>query len=154
MKQEIAGGAALLALATAYLVGASGIPQSTLSDEVGARGMPYLIGVLLVIVSVAIIARAALAPATAGADSNDEDYSSSFVRAIGVFACALVYIGVAWLAGYIVATAVTLLAVMLYEGAKLDVRLVAIAVLGALCFWLFFVYFLGVEQPVGKIFGA
>ena len=153
MKQEIAGGAALLALATVYLIGAAGIPQSTLSDEVGARGMPYLIGVLLAIVSVGLIARGALAPAAAAAN-DDEDYSASLMRALGVFACALLYIGVAWLAGYIVACAVTLLAVMMYEGGRLDARRVAIAVVGAVFFWLFFVYFLGVEQPLGKLFGA
>lgn len=154
MKQEIAGGVALLALATLYLIGAAGIPQSTLSDEIGARGMPYLIGVLLAVVSVAIIARGALAPAAPAANDDEDDYSASMLRALGVFACALLYIGVAWLAGYIVASAVTLLAVMLYEGARLDSRVVAVAVIGALFFWLFFVYFLGVEQPIGKLFGA
>jgi putative tricarboxylic transport membrane protein len=152
VKQEIAGGAALLVLATVYLIGASGIPHSTLSDEVGARGLPYLLGVLLAIVSVGIMARGVFAPAAGAAE--DDEKSSSLPRALGVFACALLFIGVAWLAGYLIAAIAALLAVMLYEGAKFDFRVVAIAVGGAISFWLFFVYFLGVEQPIGRLFGA
>lgn len=152
MKQEIAGGAALLVLATIYLIGASGIPHSTLSDEVGARGLPYLLGVLLAIVSVGIMARGVFASASGGAEEDEK--SSSLPRALGVFACALLFICVAWLAGYLIAAIAALLAVMLYEGAKFDFRVVAIAVGGAISFWLFFVYFLGVEQPIGRLFGA
>ncbi|MFN3889659.1 MAG: tripartite tricarboxylate transporter TctB family protein [Beijerinckiaceae bacterium] len=151
MKQEIAGGAALLVLATLYLVGAAGIPESTLSDEIGARGLPYLLGVLLAIVSVGIMARGVFVPASTGA--GDEDISP-LPRALGVLACAGLYIAAAWLAGYIIAGAVALLAVMLYEGARLTWRVVAVAVLGAAFYWLTFVMFLGVEQPVGKLFGA
>ena len=151
MKQEIAGGAALLALATVYLIGATGIPHSTLSDEVGARGLPYLLGVLLAMVSVGIMARGVLSPNVA-AESADE--ISSLPRVLGVLACAALYIAVAWLAGYVVAAAIALIAIMLYEGAKSSMRVVAIGVLGALFFWLTFVLFLGVEQPVGKLFGA
>jgi len=151
VKQEVAGGAGLLALATVSLVGAAGIPQSTLSDEIGARGLPYLLGVLLAIVSVGILARGVFAPADADAD---DDETSTLPRALGVLACAALYVAVAWLAGYIVAAAVALLAVMLYEGARFDWRVVAVAVLGAVFFWLMFVLFLGVEQPVGKLFGA
>lgn len=152
MKQEVAGGVALLALATLYLVGAAGIPQSTLSDEIGARGMPYLLGILLAIVSVAIIARGVLvrAPDVTGKD----DELSPVIRAVGVLACSALYIAVAWLAGYVIATAITLFAVMVYEGAKPGPRVIAIAIAGAVFFWLSFVYFLGVEQPIGKIFGA
>ncbi len=151
MKQEIAGGAGLLALAILYLVSASGIAHSTLSDDVGARGMPYLLGGLLILVSVVIMARGVFA--FVAAPSQDEE-TSSLPRALGVLACTALYVAVAWLFGYIVATAITLLAIMLYEGAKFNARVVAIAVLGALFFWLSFVVFLGVEQPVGKLFGA
>ena len=151
MKQEIAGGAALLALATIYLIGAAGIPHSTLSDEVGARGLPYLLGVLLAIVSVGIMARGVLAPNVV---ADDNEQTSSMPRVLGVLTCAALYIAVAWLAGYVVAAAAALLAIMLYEGAQFNARVVAIAVLGALFFWLTFVYILNVEQPVGKLFGA
>lgn len=151
MKQEIAGGAGLLALAILYLFSASGIPQSTLSDDVGARGMPYLLGGLLIVVSVAIMARGVFALV---ATPSQDDETSSLPRALGVLACAGLYVVIAWLAGYIVATAITLLAIMLYEGAKFNVKVFAIAVIGALFFWLSFVVFLGVEQPVGKLFGA
>jgi len=151
VRQEFAGGAALLALAIVYLIGASGIQHSTLSDEVGARGLPYLLGILLVVVSLGILARAAFVRAPAA--SGEED-SSSLPRALGVLACAAFYVFVAWLAGFIIASIAALMAVMLYEGGKADLRTAAVAIGGGLFFWLSFVYFLGVEQPIGKLFGG
>ena len=152
MNREMAGGAALLALAILYLIGASNIPHSTLSDEVGARGIPYLLGVLLALVASGIIAKAAFA--SAPAQSSEEEDNASFSRVVGLLGCAALFIGVSWLAGYIVASAVTLFAVMVYEGGRPSLRTVAIAICGALFFWLTFVLFLGVQQPVGKLFGG
>ena len=152
MRQEIAGAAGLLVLAIVYVIGASGIPQSTLSDEVGARGLPFVLGVLLALVSLGIMARAAFASAAPPPD--EAEAGSKFPRVLGLLACAALFCGVAWLAGYLVACAITLLAVMLYEGAAPSLRVVAIAVGGAVFFWLTFVYFLGVAQPVGKLFGG
>lgn len=152
MNREMAGGAALLALAIVYLIGASNIPHSTLSDEVGARGIPYLLGVLLALVASGIIVKAALAAAPAEAGGEEEN--ASFPRVLGLLGCAALFIGVSWLAGYIIASAATLLAVMVYEGGRLDLRAILIAVGGGVFFWLTFVLFLGVEQPVGKLFGG
>lgn len=154
MNRDLVGGAALLTLAVAYLVGATGIPHSTLSDEVGARGLPYLLGGLLAFVAVCIMARAAFAGAPAGDTEQSDDDNASFRRVLGLLGCAAAFIGVAWLLGYIIACAVTLLAVMVYEGGKPDLRTVMVAITGAAFFWLVFVMFLGVEQPVGKLFGG
>ncbi len=152
MRQEIAGAAGLLAFAILYLIGANGIQQSTLSDEVGARGLPFLLGVLLAIVAVGIMARAAFASGAATGD--DEEAGSTLPRVLGLLGCAALFVVVAWLAGYVIACAITLLAVMVYEGGALDKRAIAIAVGGAFVFWVTFVYFLGVAQPVGKLFGG
>jgi putative tricarboxylic transport membrane protein len=151
VKQEIAGGAGLLVLAIAYLIIASGIPHSTLSDEVGARGLPYLLGALLALVSVGLIARAVFAAGSAPAQAEE---GSRLIRALGILGCAALYVFVAWLAGYFIASAVALLAVMLYEGGKFGLHKVAVSIGGAFFFWLTFVYFLGVDQPVGKLFGG
>ena len=148
----MAGGAALLALAIVYLIGASNIPHSTLSDEVGARGIPYLLGVLLALVASGIIAKAAFA--SAPAEQGGEQENASFPRVLGLLGCAALFIGVSWLAGYLVAGVATLLAVMLYEGGRPGLSTVAIAIGGAVFFWLTFVLFLGVQQPVGKLFGG
>ena len=111
-----------------------------------------MLGVLLAIVSLGIMARAAFA--TAAAPSDEAEPGATLPRVLGLLACAGLFVAVAWLAGYIVACALTLLAVMLYEGAALNLRVVAVAVGGAIFFWVTFVYFLGVAQPVGILFGG
>ncbi|MEY4080969.1 MAG: hypothetical protein RL430_1399 [Actinomycetota bacterium] len=75
-------------------------------------------------------------------------------RALGVLACAGLFVALAWAFGYIVASAITLFVVMRYEGMPFDWRLVAISIGGAVFYWLMFVKFLGVEQPVGFVFGG
>jgi hypothetical protein len=72
-------------------------------------------------------------------------------RVLGLLACVALYVLVAWLVGYIIASAVLLLAVSLYEDAPLNLRTFGVAGAGAIVFWLIFVKFLNVEQPIGKL---
>ena len=127
-RRDITGGLALCALALAYLWGATLIPQSTLSDEVGARGLPFALGFLLALVGAAIAGKAWLSRKREAA-----------------------YLEVAGLVGYIIASAVLLLAVSLYEGAPFNLRTFGVVGVGAIVFWLIFVKFLNVEQPIGKL---
>ena len=156
MRQDAIGALGLLIFAGLYLYGSAQIPHSTLSDEIGARGMPYLLGVLLAIVSLALFVRAQFAPARAQEPAGEEaqERGGTLPRALGVLACAALFVGLAWAFGYIVASAVTLFAIMRYEGLPFDWRLVAISVGGAVFYWLMFVKFLGVEQPIGFVFGG
>jgi hypothetical protein len=156
MKQDAAGALGLLIFAGLYLYGSSQIPHSSLSDDVGARGMPYLLGVLLAIVSLALFVRAQWAPArpAEGADEEGAAQGGSLPRALGLLGCAALFIGLAWLLGYVVAAAVLLFVVMRYEGLPFDWRMAAISVGGAVFYWLVFVKFLGVAQPVGLVFGG
>ena len=71
------GGLALSALALAYLWGATLIPQSTLSDEVGARGLPFALGALLAFVGAAIAVKAWLARAIAAPNDASDASSTS-----------------------------------------------------------------------------
>ena len=144
------GGLALSALALAYLWGATLIPQSTLSDEVGARGLPFALGALLALVGAAIAFKAWLARAIAAPDEEGAD-EASLLRVLGLIVCVALYVLAAWLLGYLIAAALLLLAVSLYEGAPLNARTLGVAVAGALIFWFIFVQFLNVEQPVGKL---
>ena len=149
-RRDIIGGLALSALALAYLWGATLIPQSTLSDEVGARGLPFALGALLAFVGAAIAVKAWLARAIAAPDEASDD-EASFLRVLGLIACVALYVLAAWLLGYLIAAALLLLAVSLYEGAPLNSRTLAVAGAGALIFWLVFVQFFSVEQPLGKL---
>jgi cell division protein FtsW (lipid II flippase) len=155
MRQDAAGALGLFVFAGLYLYGSSQIPHSSLSDEIGARGMPYVLGVLLALVSFILFVRALLARKAAPATGEAEtERGGTLPRALGVLACAGLFVAVAWAFGYIVASAVTLFAVMRYEGMPFDWRLVAISIGGAVFYWLMFVKFLGVEQPVGFVFGG
>jgi putative tricarboxylic transport membrane protein len=157
MRQDAAGALGLFIFAGLYLYGSAQIPHSSLSDEIGARGMPYVLGVLLAIVSFILFVRALLARKAAPAPATGEaevEQGGTLPRALGVLACAGLFVALAWAFGYIVASAVTLFVVMRYEGLPFDWRLVAISIGGAVFYWLMFVKFLGVEQPVGFVFGG
>jgi len=157
MRQDAIGALGLLIFAGLYLYGSAQIPHSTLSDEIGARGMPYVLGALLAVVSLALFARALAAhkrAAAQAADAAEVEQGGALPRALGVLACAGLFVALAWAFGYIVASAITLFVVMRYEGMPFDWRLVAISIGGAVFYWLMFVKFLGVEQPVGFVFGG
>ncbi len=150
-KRDITGGLALCALALAYLWGATLIPQSTLSDEVGARGLPFALGFLLALVGAAIAVKAWLCAQRGRIAKRAPKGGASLRRVLGLLACVALYVLVAWLVGYIIASAVLLLAVSLYEDAPLNLRTFGVAGAGAIVFWLIFVKFLNVEQPIGKL---
>ena len=148
-RRDITGGLALCALALAYLWGATLIPHSTLSDEVGARGLPFALGGFLALVGAGIAGKAWLSRRAQAA--SEESAAARLPRVLGLLGCVALYVLVAWLVGYIIAGAVLLLAVSLYEGAPLNLRTFAVAGAGAMIFWLIFVKFLSVEQPIGKL---
>lgn len=150
-KRDMVGGLGLCALALAYLWGATLIPQSTLSDEVGARGLPFALGVLLALVGAIIAGKAWLARTRQAQAAGEQSEGAQLPRVLGLLACVALYVLVAWLVGYVIASAVLLLAVSLYEGAPLNLRTFAVAGAGAVIFWLIFVKFLNVEQPLGKL---
>jgi ABC-type cobalamin transport system permease subunit len=54
--------------------------------------------------------------------------------------------------GFGPARALLIAAIATYEGMKPSWRMAAVAVSGALVFWLLFVQLLGVEQPVSILF--
>ncbi len=115
--------------------------------------MPQALGIVLLIVALAIAARAWLARAAPVVETETGD-DGRLPRVLGLLACAGLYIFAAWLAGYIVATFIAILAVSVYEGAPLNVRTLGVAAVGAALFWLLFVKLLNVAQPVGLLFGG
>ena len=149
----MAGGIALAIFAAVFIWGAGDIQHSTLSDGVGARGMPLVLGALLAAVALAIAGRGWLTRARSGpADPGDDN--GRLPRVLGMLACGLLYMLASWLAGYVIATFVAIVAVSVYEGAPFGVRTLAVAAIGAAAFWLIFVKLLAVAQPVGLLFGG
>ncbi len=61
MNKDILSGGLLLAGAGVYWWATTQIPESSLSDEVGAQGLPRILALLLVAVALLIVARGLLA---------------------------------------------------------------------------------------------
>lgn len=160
MNRDVAAGLGLLALAGVYLAGTLQISQSSLSDEVGAGGLPLILGGILALLA-AILAfrgwlarpeRTLAAPTATGEPEDSGEGSASLGRALGFLGIAALYGPVATLLGYVGGLAFLIGAIALYERARPTWRLGAVALGGAVCFWLVFVQLLGVAQPRSSIF--
>ena len=149
MNKDVLSGGVLLLVAAAYYWATLQISESSLSDEVGAQGLPRILAFLLAGLALLILVRGFLAPSKRGAPYIDarEDPDASPRRALGFLAIAAGYVLVSPLVGYGPAVALVIAAVAVYEGTTPSWRTAAIAIGGAVVFWLLFVQLLGVEQP-------
>ena len=166
MSKDIGSGALLLVIAAVYSWATLQIPTSSLSDDVGAHGMPTLLAAGLALVACLILGRAVLAarqsspvsdgPAAARQPDlqDDERYEAPLPRALGLIAIGALYIVVAIFLGYIPALAVLIFATAIYEGLPFGWQPAAVAVGGAFGFWLLFVKLLGTEQPISLALGS
>jgi putative tricarboxylic transport membrane protein len=151
LRRELAGSLVLFLIAAAYYAGTTAIPSTSLEDEFGPRGLPSLLALLLALIAGALAVRALLAARGAAAAADDQSEAPP-LRAFGLLLLGALYIPAAWLLGYIPALFLLMLAVMLYEGARLSWRTAVIAAGGAAGFWLLFVQVLGATQPGGLLF--
>ena len=153
MNKDALGGMILLGLAGAYYWASLQIPDSSLSDEVGAQGLPRILAFLLAGLALLIIVRGIMArPKQVAVVADPDDADASPRRALGLLAIAAAYVVLAPLAGYAVALALLIGAVAIYEGMALSWRVAAVAAGGAIVFWFLFVQVLGVEQPQSWLF--
>lgn len=159
--KDLAGGIAVLVIAGLYYSAIGGIAESTLSDEVGATGLPRILAIVLAGLGLILTARAvmagALSPAPAPAaeapaPSDDDDETATLPRALGFLAFGAAYVALVPIIGYLPAIALLIGAVALYEGAPRNWKTLAIALGGALLYWGIFVKILGVHQPSGLFF--
>jgi putative tricarboxylic transport membrane protein len=153
MNKDVLSGVILLIVAGAYYWATLQIPDSSLSDEVGAQGLPRILAVLLAGLALLIIVRGLamerkrLVSVQVDANGDVEEGMASPRRALGFLAIAAGYVVVAPFLGFAPALALLIAAVAIYEGMKPSWRLALVAVAGAIAFWLLFVQLLGVEQP-------
>lgn len=157
MSKDVWGGLGLLIIAAAYYAGMGQIAESTLSDDVGATGLPRMLALILAIVALALIARGLIASraataTAAGPKGNDEEESAPLPRAIGLLMFGVAYVVILPYAGYLVSVALLITGVGLYEGATRDWKLPVIAICGAALYWAIFVKLLNVHQPAGLFF--
>ena len=157
MNKDLLSGAALLVIAGTYYTWTSYIADSTLSDEVGAGGLPRALAVVLALLGVILIARTLLvaraaAPTAAAPADDDEEEQASLPRGIGFLLIGAAYVALLPFVGYILATALMIAAVALYEGAPRTWVIPAAATGGGVLYWAIFVKLLDVHQPMGSIF--
>ncbi len=158
---DIAGGLVLLAIAGLYYAGIGQIAESSLSDEVGASGLPRILAALLLVFGLILVARAGLTiwqtrhltvtPEIAP-DAENSDPVATFWRAAGFLGFGAAYTVLLPIVGYIPAVALLITAVALFEGAIPSWKVPVTAIAGAVGYWLIFVKMLGVKQPPGWFF--
>ena len=153
MNRDAVVGLGLLLLAGTYGWAAAQVQDSSLSDEVGATGLPFALAVLLAGLAVVLIVRSLVTgQARPVAAAEGEEPPAPPRRVLGLVGLGALYALLAPVLGYVVALALTIAGVAAYEGAKPSLRLGAVALGGAALFWLLFVRLLGVEQPRGFLF--
>ena len=152
-RGDLALGLGAIVLAAGYLRLADGIPESLLSDSVGAAGLPRAVGWALGLVGVLLCARS-LRRAPAGASAPAAAGWRPQLRALGLLAILFGYVLVAPWVGYAVATGLLLAAGAAYAGARGARSLVLVPVIAAFVFWLLFVHAFGIPMPAGVLFGG
>jgi hypothetical protein len=157
MNKDLLSGMVLVAVAGTYYAWSTQIADSTLSDEIGAGGLPKVLAAILVILGLSLIARTLLsmrlrpAPAAENAD-EEKDENAALPRAIGFILFGAGYVFLLPFVGYIAATALLIGAIAIYEGAPRTWVVPTAAVGGGLLYWAIFVKLLGVNQPMGSLF--
>ena len=152
MGKDLASGIGMLVLSAAVYFGATGIGTSFMADPVGPAGLPKVLALVLGGLAVLLIAKSSFELFKVRGKVSVEPSQSPWRRhllAAGMLAIGAGYVLIAELVGYMVGIAVVILTTALYQGARGGWRAPAIAVGGAIAFWLLFVILLDIGQPEG-----
>lgn len=153
IPRDSIAGILLLALAAGYWWLTLAIPSSSLSDEVGADGLPKVLAAALAIVACLLIGKGLISlrrPVRPKLDDEAPE-QAPVLRALGFVMIGIGYMLVAPLVGFAAGIAVLIVAVAVYERERLSVKLLAVAAGAGIGFWLLFVRFLGTEQPFSAL---
>lgn len=123
------------------------IPRSLLSDEVGAGGFPRALAALLAGVSLLVALRGWRARGAGAVESDAAP--TQHARALGIVAIGFGAVLLGPVAGYVPTAFLLLAATAAYYGARVDFRLAAVSIAGALGLWLLFAKGLNVSMPAG-----
>jgi len=151
VNRDLVFGGACLALAAGYYLMASTIPESLLADAVGPQGLPKTYAVVLGGLSLILIARSLRGSMRSHRNAPPGPFPlpPAVFRAAGMILIGVIYIVVVSWLGYVLSLAALIMATTYYQGGGLNRRVAAVAVSGALFFWLLFVILLGIPHPAG-----
>ncbi len=154
MNKDLLSGIVLVCVATAYYLASTTIAASSLEDDFGPHGLPNILAFALGFIGLLLAARGlwAARKLQVAVVAEEEKEKNRPLRAFGLLAIGFGYVLLVGYLGYAITIALLLVAVAWYEGAKLNWRLGAVAVGGAVFFYMMFVQLLDVAQPTGLLF--
>ncbi len=153
MNKDLLSGLVLLLIAALYYAATGSIADSTLSDEVGATGLPRVLTYMLAGLGGLLVVRSLVAARAAGRPKADagEEGDARLPRAVGFLLFGAAYVLILPFLGYIVSIALLIGAIAFFERAERAWAVPVTAVGGAVLYWAIFVKLLGVNQPAGSV---
>jgi putative tricarboxylic transport membrane protein len=159
-NRDLAFGSATLALAAVYYALTVTIPQSDLADPIGPQGLPKTYAVVLAGLSIVLIARSIRRranpeptnpePRILNPESSSTSLGASRIpRVAGMLLIGVAYIVVLPWLGYLLSVAALIAATTYFQGGSIDRRSILVAISGALCFWVLFIWLLRIQYPAG-----
>jgi hypothetical protein len=153
-NRDLVFGSATLALAVVYYALTVTIPQSDLADPIGPQGLPKTYAAVLAVLAIILIARSMKRPANL-APTNPEPANprtnepANLGRVIGMLLIGVAYILVLPWLGYLLSVAALIAATTYFQGGSINLRSILVAISGALCFWVLFIWLLRIQYPAG-----
>ncbi len=152
VNKDLLSGVVLLVIAGLYYLGSGTIADSTLSDEVGAAGLPQVLSVVLAGLGLLLIIRSLVARREASRSvANDNAQDARLLRGVGFLTFGLGYVLLLPVLGYFVSVALLIASVAVFERSEQRWLIPVVAVGGAAFYWAVFVKLLGVNQPIGTL---
>lgn len=154
MKNNIVVGLLALAVAGVYYYLTDDIPQSLLADHVGADGLPKVYAWVLGLLAVLLMLKswtARTVPVEPAAPEAGAAGIGDHLRVLGLLGLGVAYLLSISILGYALTIFLLLVAVTVYCGAKLSLRLLLISAAGSAVFWLMFVKMFQTSLPSGTL---
>ena len=151
-NRDLVFGSATLALAAVYYALTVTIPQSDLADPIGPQGLPKTYAVVLAALSIFLIARSIRRPANPEPTNHEPripNPESRIPRVAGMLLIGVAYIVVLPWLGYLLSVAALIAVTTYFQGGSINRRSILVAIAGALCFWVLFIWLLRIQYPAG-----
>ncbi len=152
-NRDLLFGITTLVVAAVYYELAVAIPQSDLADPVGPQGLPRVYALLLAALSLILIARSLRRSSSSAGSSNPESRipnpGAGIARVIGMLLIGVAYIIVLPWLGYLLSVAALITATIYFQGGVINGRSILVALSGAVCLWLLFIWLLRIQYPAG-----
>jgi putative tricarboxylic transport membrane protein len=158
-NRDLLFGIATFVVAVGYYGLTVTIPQSDLADPVGPQGLPQVYALLLAALSLILIARSLGSRKRASQNAEPENpvpsgsripnSGSRAVKVVGMLLIGVAYIIVLPWLGYLLSVAALITTTIYFQGGVINGRSILVALSGAVCLWLLFVWLLGIQYPAG-----